>query len=142
VKFEPPTSAIPPKQDDKYWEVYIKKWKWANKAILFRLSNKVIQVVFQDSSELILSSGQGDVTFITSRKEVWNSPLYQDLEKEDPSLFKRLNYAKEILVGMINPQKQKQEVNEENFNPWLSTGISKSNFPLSATKAKSKERLF
>lgn len=102
----------------------------------------MIQVVFQDSSELILSSGQGDVTFITSRKEVWNSPLYQDLEKEDPSLFKRLNYAKEILVGMINPQKQKQEVNEENFNPWLSTGISKSNFPLSATKTKSKERLF
>jgi len=82
------------------------------------------------------------VTFITSRKEVKNSPLYQDLEKEDPSLFKRLNYAKEILVGMINPSKQKDEVNEENFNPRMSTGISKTNFTQSASKAKSKERIF
>jgi polo-like kinase 1 len=57
VKFEPPTSAVPPRAGDRYWEFYIKKWKRANKAILFRLSNKVIQVVFQDSSELILSSG-------------------------------------------------------------------------------------
>jgi hypothetical protein len=77
------------------------------------------------------------VTFITSRKEVRTSPLYQDLEKEDPSLFKRLNYAKEILVGMINPSKLKQEVNEENYNPRLSTGLQK--FPNSASK-KSKER--
>jgi len=30
----------------KYWDVFIKKWRRANKAILFRLSNKVIQVVF------------------------------------------------------------------------------------------------
>ena len=45
------------------------------------------------------------MTFITSKKEVVNTPLYQDLEKENPSLFKRLNYAKEILVNMINPKK-------------------------------------
>jgi len=93
----------------------------------------VIQVVFQDSSELILSSGQGDVTFITSRKEVWNTPLYQDLEKEDPSLFKRLNYAKEILVNMINPAKR-ADINEENFNPRTSLGgtLEKKSFPNSA----------
>jgi hypothetical protein len=65
----------------------------------------VIQVVFQDISELILSSGSGNVTFITSKGEVRNSPLYYDLEKKDPSLFKRLNYAKEILVHMIQPTK-------------------------------------
>jgi len=104
VKFDPPTSA--PAPQGKYWEVFIKKWKRANKAILFRLSNKVIQVIFQDTSELILSSGSGDVTFITSRREVRNTPLYQDLEREDPSLYKRLNYAKEILVNMINPSKR------------------------------------
>lgn len=76
VRFEAPSSATPPHSDDKYWEIFIKKWKRANKAILFRLSNKIIQVVFQDSSELILSSGQGDVTFITSKKEVRNTMLY------------------------------------------------------------------
>lgn len=104
VKFEVPTSR--PFQREEYDNIFLKKWRIAKKAILFRLSNKVIQVVFQDASELILSSGSGNVTFITSRREVRSTPLYSDLEIKDPSLFKRLNYAKEILVHMINPMKE------------------------------------
>lgn len=103
VKFEAPTKAPFPKTD--YEEIFLKKWKRAKKAILFRLSNKVIQVIFQDSSELILSSGSGNVTFVTAKEEVRSTPLYSDLENKDPSLFKRLNYAKEILVHMIHPEK-------------------------------------
>ena len=114
LKFEPPTSAATP--SERYWDVYLKKWKRANKAILFRLSNKIIQVIFQDQSELILSSGSGNVIFITSKKEVKKMPLQQDLEKECPSLFKRLNYAKEILVNMIN-SKQPVDRNSENRKP-------------------------
>lgn len=111
VKFEVPEVA--PYQKVEYEDVFLKKWRRAKKALLFRLSNKVIQVVFQDVSELILSSGSGNVTFITSKREVRNTPLYQDLEKKDPSLFKRLNYAKEILVHMINPSKTETELNEK-----------------------------
>lgn len=47
---------------------FLKKWKKAKKAILFRLSNKIIQVLFQDLSELILCSGNGMVTFINAKK--------------------------------------------------------------------------
>ena len=47
--------------------VYIKKWKRAKKAILLRNTNKIIQVLFQDQSELILCSGSGYVTFINSK---------------------------------------------------------------------------
>ena len=70
-------------------------------------------MVFQDISELILSSGSGAVTFITSKGEVRNSPLFHDLEKKDPSLFKRLNYAKEILMHMINPKSSGKNDNEK-----------------------------
>ena len=42
IKFDPPSTAIPPEANERYWDVYIKKWKRANKAILFRISNKVI----------------------------------------------------------------------------------------------------
>ena len=97
----------------------------------------MIQVVFQDSSELILSSGSGDVTFITSKKDVVNTPLYQDLEKENPSLFKRLNYAKEILVNMINPKKDrnKETENDPDVLPaHLGTMRPSCGEPLSATK--------
>jgi hypothetical protein len=62
---------------------------------------------------LILASGSGSVTFITARKEVKTTPLYSDLEKHDPSLFKRLNYAKEILLNMIHPS-QKDSGDKEN----------------------------
>ncbi len=110
VKYEPELSKPHPERDDSldeegkaYHELFLKKWKRAKKAVLFRLSNKVIQVCYQDSSELILASGSGSVTFITARKEIKTTPLYSDLEKHDPSLFKRLNYAKEILLNMIHP---------------------------------------
>ena len=96
--------------------MFLKKWKRAKKAVLFRLSNRVIQVSFQDSSELILASGSGSVTFITARKEIKTTPLYSDLEKHDPSLFKRLNYAKEILLNMIHPSKDaKRDKTAEKF---------------------------
>ena len=82
--------------------VYIKKWKRAKKAILLRNTNKVIQVMFQDQSELILCSGSGSVTFVNSKQEVKTMPLSAqndlNLEVTDKSLFKRLQYAKEILV--------------------------------------------
>jgi hypothetical protein len=107
VKFDVPKSA--PFTRSEYNDIILKKWRRAKKAILFRLSNKVIQVVFQDVSELILSSGSGNVTFITSKREIRHTPLHHDLEKNDASLFKRLNYAKEILVHMINPSKSPNE---------------------------------
>lgn len=73
---------------------YIKKWKRAKKAILLRNSNKVIQVIFSDQSELVLASGSGIVTFINSKREIKKCPLQQSdqqqLEIQDPSLFKRL----------------------------------------------------
>lgn len=53
------------------------------------------------------------MTFITARKEVKTTPLYSDLENHDPSLYKRLNYAKEILLNMIHPS-QKESGDKEN----------------------------
>jgi hypothetical protein len=73
---------------------YIKKWKRAKKAILLRNSNKVIQVIFSDQSELIIASQSGIVTFVNSKREIKTCPLQSgeqtQLEISDPSLFKRL----------------------------------------------------
>lgn len=38
------------------------------------------------------------VTFINSKKDIKKLPLTSDLESKDPSMYKRLLYAKEILV--------------------------------------------
>jgi hypothetical protein len=90
--------------------VLLKKYSRENKAILLRLNNKMIQVVFLDKSELILSSDSGNVDFITSKEEVRSTQIsndmkcYSSLEKSDPSMHKRLNYAKEMLLNLINPK--------------------------------------
>lgn len=87
--------------------VYIKKWKRAKKAIILRNSNKVIQAMFQDQSELIICAGSGIVTFVNAKQEVKTVDLNvigdDGLSANDKSLFKRLTYAKEILQQMISP---------------------------------------
>jgi len=36
--------------------IYVKKYLKTQHAMLFRLSNKVVQVIFEDQTELVLSS--------------------------------------------------------------------------------------
>ncbi|CDW89711.1 protein kinase domain protein [Stylonychia lemnae] len=99
----------PPQRLNAAQPSYLKKWKRAKKAILFRLSNKIIQVIFQDLSELILCSGNGIVTFVSSKKQIKKLPLSSDLESKDPSMYKRLQYSKEILIQMINKNDNKNQ---------------------------------
>jgi len=42
--------------------VYVKKWMRTKHAMMFRLSNKIVQVNFQDHTEIILSSEARVVT--------------------------------------------------------------------------------
>ncbi len=61
--------------------------------------------MFQDQSELIICSGSGFVTFVNSKQDIKTIPLStsdENLELSDRSLFKRLQYAKEILVQMMS----------------------------------------
>jgi len=81
--------------------VYVKRWTRTRHAILFRLSNKVVQVTFQDHTELVLSSEQKLVTFITKQGERSSHPLSSALESANPELGKRLRYTKEVLADMM-----------------------------------------
>lgn len=92
-----------------------------------RLNNKVIQVAFLDKSELLLSSDSGQVDFITSNNEVRSTTISSDmknfstLERTDPSLFKRLNYAKEMLLNLINPKHLKKSKDKRSMFPTTQT---------------------
>ena len=91
----------------------------------------MIQVIFLDKSELIMSSDDGKVIFITSKGDLRNTFIssdfksYNELENSDPSLFKRLNYSKEILLSMINP-KIKKSKNKQKKQPMFCTKTFKS----------------
>lgn len=47
--------------------VYIKKWMKTKTAVLFRLSNKIVQVDFKDKTKMILSSNTKMVFYIDAK---------------------------------------------------------------------------
>ena len=81
--------------------IYVKKWMRTKHAIMFRLSNKVVQVIFQDQTEIILSSELRVVTYVNKKHERLQFPLSTALESSNQEMTKRLKYTKDILTHML-----------------------------------------
>ena len=81
--------------------VYVKKWMRTKHAIMFRLSNKIVQVCFQDHTEIILSSESRVVTYVNKKQERLTYPLSNALESNNSEMTKRLKYTKDILTHML-----------------------------------------
>jgi len=88
--------------DMKSPTIYVKKWMKTRHAIMFRLSNKIVQVNFTDKTEIILSSENKIVTYVNKKGERSNYPLATALESNNNEMAKRLKYTKEILTHMLN----------------------------------------
>jgi|LakMenEpi03Aug12_release.lakeMendotaPanAssembly.Ray.scaffolds.fasta_scaffold937759_1 hypothetical protein len=71
-------------------------------AIMFRLSNKIVQVNFKDHTEILLNSESRYVTYVNKKGERSVMPLSQALESNDAEMTKRLKYTKDILTTMLN----------------------------------------
>jgi polo-like kinase 1 len=80
---------------------YVKKWTRNKHAIMFQLSNKIVQVVFFDKTEAVLSSKSHMVTYIDKKSSVCSYPLSNVLDVPSPELAKRLRYTKDILVNLL-----------------------------------------
>ena len=70
-------------------------------AILFRLSNKIVQVNFTDKTEVILSSEHKMLTYVNKKAERSNYLLATALESTNTEMTKRLKYTKEILAHLV-----------------------------------------
>lgn len=82
--------------------VYLRKVMKTKNAQLMRLSNKVVQVVFSDKTEIILSSESKMVTYVDKQGERLKYPINTALDMPNPQMAKRLKYTKEILTHMIS----------------------------------------
>ncbi len=82
--------------------VYVKKWMRTRHAIMFRLSNKVVQVIFQDNTEIILSSETREVTYVNKKGERATYQLTSALESTNLEMAKRLKYTKDILTHLLS----------------------------------------
>ena len=86
--------------DEKHY-VYVKKWMKTKHAILFRLSNKIVQVSFLDQTEIILSSETKIVTYMDKKGQLSTYPLNTALDSNNYEMTKRLKYTKQILMHML-----------------------------------------
>jgi len=71
-------------------------------AIMFRLSNKIVQVYFTDHTEIHLNSESRLVTYVNKKGERSVMPLNQALDSNNMEMTKRLKYTKDILTHMLN----------------------------------------
>ncbi|CAI2361085.1 unnamed protein product [Moneuplotes crassus] len=81
--------------------VYVKKWVRTKHAVMFRLSNKIVQVNFQDHTEIILSSETRMVTYVNKKGERNSYHLSQAVDCGNFEMSKRLKYTKDILTHML-----------------------------------------
>ena len=106
---------------------YVKKWMRTRHAIMFRLSNKIVQVCFQDKTEIILSSESRVVTYANKRGERTTYPLNTALEMSNYEMTKRLKYTKDILTHMLNMNQQINAQKNQNSSTQDNTKSSKNN---------------
>jgi len=77
--------------------LYIKSWQANDKATLFRLSNKLVQVNYQtDNSELLVCPIKKTLTYTDANKTKITIPL-EKIKTNHPEIRKKLNFARQML---------------------------------------------
>ena len=88
---------------------YLKKWVRTKHAILFRLSNQTVQIVFYDQTEVLLTPDERYITYVDKKRHRQTFHLSDELVGSNPEMAKRLRYAKEILHQLLVGQQQQQQ---------------------------------
>jgi len=97
----PNTTDIVTPSKHGFTSCYVKKWMRTKHAIMFRMNNKVVQVIFQDQTEIILSSELKVVTYVNKKQERLHYPLSIAVQSTNQEMSKRLKYTKDILTQML-----------------------------------------
>lgn len=88
--------------------IHMKKWLRTKTAIVFRLSNNVIQLNFFNHTKLIINTTRGLVTFINKSRNI-TTYYMKDIkttncrDEETEDMIDRMNYALDVIEDMIKP---------------------------------------
>ncbi|CAG9316872.1 unnamed protein product [Blepharisma stoltei] len=102
--------------------IYVQKWRTTPYAILFKLSNNLVQVNFQDKTELILCSNSMLVIYMNKLGERSVYPLNTAMDSENKEMTKRLIYTKKVLRSMLQPRRR-LELENALLNYWTRDNI-------------------
>lgn len=83
-------------------------WRMTKHATLFRLTNKAVQLIFKDNSEIVLISSEKRVLYCSKRGERRNLQLKEAMSDPDTELSNRLTYAKDIVQNLMQEDSKVQ----------------------------------
>ena len=85
--------------------VFVRKWMKTKHAIIFRLSNKTIQVIFKDHTEIMLFNDT--VTYKNKNNEMSVFKIEDALNSSNFEMNKRIKYTQSILTKMVKVNQSK-----------------------------------
>ena len=100
--------SLPPSLPAAAWwlirqRVHVRKWVRTQHCILLRLSNRLIQVEFNDGSQLVLGGDGARVCYVETSGTATEYALGS--LPANASLKKRLKYVRQVLASMSSSSK-------------------------------------
>ena len=90
------------RQDPTAGLVYVKKWVRTKHAILFSLSNRTVQVIFYDQTEILLTPDVAFLTYVDKHRGRSTYSFTDELVGCSPEIARRLKFTKEILQSLLS----------------------------------------
>ena len=81
--------------------VYVKKWVRTKHAILFSLSNRTVQVIFYDQTEILLTPDIAYLTYVDKQRKRSTYNFTDELVGASAEIEKRLRYTKDIMLQLL-----------------------------------------
>lgn len=85
--------------------VFVKKWVRTKHAILFSLSNRTVQVIFYDQTEILLTPDVAFLTYVDKHRTRFTYDFTDELVGSSAEIEKRLKYTKEIMLQLLSGQR-------------------------------------
>lgn len=111
--------------------VYVKKWIFGRHAILFKLNNSNIQVVFKDKSEVIIGTAKRILTYVNKKRERIDYKLESALQSTNQDLARRVSYVRDLIEELMSDQNQK----EANLDLTTKPGLEESKHVLQKSRS-------
>ena len=96
--------------------IFVKKWLKTKQAMIFRFSNKIIQVCFKDKTQILIHTINKNIRYTNKKGEITVYPINKALNSSNHEMNKRVKYTKEVLAHMISINKKKIEKNNTTNN--------------------------
>ena len=87
---------------------FVKKYLVLKNAILFRLSNKLIQIMFNDQTEIIFSTETNDFIYKNKKGEEEQDSIQNAMNGDNQDVIKKIKIAKNMLIYFVKNHKSKK----------------------------------